>query len=351
MKATACYSLREVRVEEMPVPQIGPGDLLVQVEVCGLCGSDISKLSEVNQGIGKILGHEMTGIVIEKGKDAGGFRVGQRVVAGHHAPCFQCHYCRHGSYSMCAAFKASNLDPGGFAEYVRIPEANVRHVTLAVPEDLSAEEGSFVEPLACCLRATRRSPLAPGDSALVLGLGSIGLLMLQLFSLDQAQAFGADFLPGRRTLASELGADLVGSPADPNFLEEILRRTDGRGPDMVMTATDSPLALAQALELVRRGGTVNLFGGIARPVVELNAEALYKRELTLLSSYSSYPPDFPIALELLRSRRVRVAEMVTHRYGLDGLGQAIQGMLQKDGIKQLILPNSKNPATPVSCSP
>jgi L-iditol 2-dehydrogenase len=281
----------------------------------------------------------MTGVVVQTGNDVRDFAVGQRVVAGHHAPCFKCHYCRHGSYSMCAAFKASNLDPGGFAEYVRIPEANVRQVTLALPEDLTFEEGSFVEPLACCLRAVRRSPLQPGDSALVLGLGSIGLLMLQLFRLQEAAGFGADFLPSRRNLAADLGADMVGSPDDPNFLEEILQRTDGRGPDVVMTATESPQALVQALELVRNGGTVNLFGGIARPLVELDMAALYKRELALLSSYSSYPPDFPIALLLLQSRKVRVAEMVTHRYGLEGLGQAIDGMVRKTGIKQVILPH------------
>ena len=338
MRAAVCYSLKQVQVEEIPTPGIASGELLVRVEICGLCGSDISKLSDVNRGVGKILGHEMTGIVVEKGKDVGAFSLGQRVVAGHHAPCFECHYCRHGSYSMCAAFKTSNLDPGGFAEYVRIPAANVRHVTLGLPEDLSMEEGSFVEPLACCIRAMRRTPLEAGDTALVLGLGSIGLLMLQLFRLQGAQSVGADFLAERRALATQLGADMVGSPDDPEFLEEIRRRTEGRGPDLVMTATESPQALVQALELVRNGGAVNLFGGIAQPLVELDMAALYKRELTLLSSYSSYPPDFPVALQLLQSRKVRVAEMVTHRYGLDGLDRAIDAMIQKIGIKQIIRP-------------
>ena len=340
MKVAACYSLEDVVVEERPIPELGPGDLLVRVEVCGLCGSDLSKLTSVHSAKAQILGHEMTGTVIDLGRDVDKFEIGQRVVAGHHAPCFDCHYCRHANYSMCAAFKSSNLDPGGFAEFVRIPELNVKHVTYQVPTELSYEEGSFTEPLACCVRALRRSRMRPGDVALVLGLGSIGLLILQLFRVFQWVASGADLLPERLQMAQSLGADLVGSPKDFDFLDELRNRTEGRGPDLVITATDSPHALRQALELVRNGGTVNLFGGLRESQVELDMGDAYKREITLMASYSSSPDEFPYALELLRTRQVRVSEMVTHRFPLEGLAQAIAGMLNNEGFKSIVLPHA-----------
>lgn len=340
MRVAASYSLHDVFLEEMPIPDVGPGDLRVNVEACGLCGSDLSKLTETNQGIRKILGHEIAGVVVEKGKEVETFGVGDRIIAGHHTPCFTCHYCRHGSYSMCAAFKTSNLDPGGFSEFLRIPAANVRHVTHRIPEGLSFEEGTFVEPLACCLRALRRSPTQPGDAALVLGLGSIGLLLLQLFKALRLFAAGADLIAERRDMAQTLGADLVGSPSDERFLSELTDRTQGRGADLVLTASDSPRALAQALELVRDGGTVNLFGGTAKSHMELHLGGIYRREITLMASYSSSPLEFPEALRLLSTHEVRVSEMVTNRFRLDGLGQAIEGMLNNRGIKNIILPNT-----------
>jgi L-iditol 2-dehydrogenase len=340
MKAAACYSLTDVVIEELPLPSLESGDLLVRVEVCGLCGSDISKLTAEYNSVRKILGHEITGIVEACDAEVRKFEVGQRVVAAHHVPCFTCHYCRRGSNTMCATFKQSNLDPGGFAELVRVPAANVEHVTYELPEEMSFDVGSFVEPLACCLRAMRRTPLQDGDVALVLGLGSIGLLFLQLFKVLHLHNVGADLVPERRALGRTYGAELVGSPADDDFLEALRHLSEGRGPDLVVTATESPQALQQALTLVRDGGTVNLFGGIATPVVGIDIAGMYKREITLLASYSSAPMDFPFALELLHTEQVRVTEMVTHRYGLDGLGQAIDGMLKKVGIKNVILPNA-----------
>src|SRR5439155_4089309 len=160
------------------IPSITEQELLVKVHGCGLCGSDIIKI--VQQAPPPVkLGHELTGTVVERGRDVTNFAVGQRVVVAHHVPCGTCHYCSHGNYSMCATFKASNIDPCGFAEYIRVPTEHVQHTTLPLPGTLSAEEGSFVEPLACCIRAVRRTPLLAGDSVVVIGLGSIGLLMLQ----------------------------------------------------------------------------------------------------------------------------------------------------------------------------
>jgi len=177
MKAIIYHAYDDIRLEDSPIPTIARGELLVRVHGCGLCGSDILKIAQHTTPPVK-LGHELTGTIVERGQDVTAFEVGQRAVVAHHVPCGACHYCLHQNYSMCASFKASNLDPCGFAEYIRVPAEHVRHTTLALPDALSDEAGSFVEPLACCIRAVNRTPLLPGDSVIIVGLGSVGLLML-----------------------------------------------------------------------------------------------------------------------------------------------------------------------------
>ncbi|MDQ2717067.1 MAG: alcohol dehydrogenase catalytic domain-containing protein, partial [Chloroflexota bacterium] len=209
MNAVTYYSYDDIRLENRSVPAIADQELLVRIHGCGLCGSDIVKI--VQQAPPPVvLGHELTGTVVERGRAVSAFALGQRVIVAHHVPCGACHYCRHGNYSMCASFKASNIDPCGFAEYIRVPAPHVQHTTLALPDSLSAEEGSFTEPLACCVRAVRRTPLLAGDSVVVMGLGSVGLLMVQAVkALADVRVYGIDLLPERLQLARELGADGV----------------------------------------------------------------------------------------------------------------------------------------------
>ena len=178
MKAVIYYSFDDIRLENRHIPSISDSELLVRVHGCGLCGSDIIKI--VQQAPPPVvLGHELSGTIVERGKAVSNFEVGQRVIVAHHVPCGECHYCKHQNYSMCAEFKTSNIDPCGFAEYIRVPAQHVQQTTLLLPESLNAEEGSFVEPLACCVRAVRRTPLLAEDSVVVMGLGSVGLLMIQ----------------------------------------------------------------------------------------------------------------------------------------------------------------------------
>ncbi|HET7341223.1 MAG TPA: alcohol dehydrogenase catalytic domain-containing protein, partial [Methylomirabilota bacterium] len=192
MRAAIFHGGGRLAAGDWPQPTAGRGELLLRVRGCGLCGSDIAKIVAPDTRAPAVLGHEVVGDVIEAGDGVAGFAVGDRVVAAHHVPCGRCHYCRRGSESMCRAFKASNLDPGGFAEYVRVPAANVRHATFRVPEHLGDEEASFVEPLACCLRAVERARVEPGDTAVVVGLGSIGCLFTQLLARAGAAVVGCD---------------------------------------------------------------------------------------------------------------------------------------------------------------
>src|SRR5204863_653096 len=211
VKAAVLREAGRLGPETWPRPVIGAGEVLLRLRGCGLCGSDIAKIGVPATKVPVVLGHELVGDVVEIGAGVAGVAVGDRAVAAHHVPCGACHFCRRGSESMCAAFKASNLDPGGFAEYVRVPAENVRHALFKVPRHVSDEAASFVEPLACCLRAVRRARVQPGDTAVVVGLGSIGCLFVQLLKRAGAAVVGADALAERAVFARGLGAAAAGT--------------------------------------------------------------------------------------------------------------------------------------------
>src|SRR5438105_15866886 len=213
MRAVIFQGAGRLAPTDLPRPAAGVGELLLQLRGCGLCGSDIAKLADPAARVPAVLGHEVVGDVVEAGEGVAGFAVGDRVVAAHHVPCGECHYCRRGSESMCRAFKESNLDPGGFAEFVRVPAGNVRAATFRVPDHLTDEEASFVEPLACCLRAVERARVQPGDTALVVGLGSIGCLFVQLCVRAGAGVIVTDQDTARADPARRFGATGA-SPAE-----------------------------------------------------------------------------------------------------------------------------------------
>jgi L-iditol 2-dehydrogenase len=338
VKAIIYHTCDDIRLEDVPVPTCSTGELVIRVHGCGLCGSDILKI--VQQAPPPVrLGHEFTGTVVERGQGVEGFAVGERVVVGHHVPCGICHYCRHGSFSMCAAFKASHVEPCGFAEYLRVPAANVQQTTLALPDSLSAEEGSFIEPLACCARAVRRTPLLDGDSVVVVGLGSIGLLMLQVVRAmarreeKQVRVYGVDLLPERLQLARELGADgTFAASSEQSLRQAIEERTDGRGADAVIVTAPGARPFFSALACARRGGLLQIFAAHAG-VVSFDLETLYQRELTVSSTYSSSPAELPLALDLLAGRQVRVAGLISHRLPLERFAEGVALMREREALK------------------
>jgi L-iditol 2-dehydrogenase len=258
----------------------------------------------------------------------------------HHVPCGDCHYCRRHSYSMCAAFKASNIDPCGFAEYIRVPAEHVRRTTLPLPEGLSAEEGSFSEPLACCVRAVRRMPLFDGDTIVVIGLGSIGLLMLQAVRAlgkrngCRLRIYGVDRIVERLWLARELGADeAFQAPTDERGLYHLLApSTEGRGADSILLTVAGTEPFLQALAGVRRGGLINIFAAHAGRV-PTEIEKVYQQELSIISTYSSSPEDLRIALELLTCRAVRVEQLISHRLPLERFHEGVQLMRDRVALK------------------
>jgi len=331
MRAAVHAGIGEIRLEDRPAPDVGPGELLLRVRGCGLCGSDLAKLRAPSSRPA-VLGHEVVGEVAAAGEGAGEFRAGERVVVAHHVPCFACHYCRRGSPSMCRVFKASALDPGGFAEYVRVPAENVRHATFRVPAGMPDAVAAFTEPLGCGVRAVRRAAIEPGDTVVVAGLGAMGCLLVQLARRRGGRVVGVDPLAPRRELAKALGAETAVAPeAVPDTVAEA---SEGRGADAAILTAGAPEVVRAALGWVRDGGAVHLFVGEGEGPLPVGA--LYRRELTLAATYSSSPADLAEAFELIRTGAVRVAELCSHHVPLERLPEAVRLMERREALKVFV---------------
>jgi L-iditol 2-dehydrogenase len=336
VKAAVYAGPGRLELRDWAEPRIGPDELLVRVSGCGLCGSDILKLTTPSTNAPAVLGHEVVGVVAEVGAGVTGLGRGQRVVVAHHVPCFACHYCWRGSPSMCRHFKRSNLDPGGFAELCRVPAANVEHATFALPDTMSDETASFTEPLACCLRAVKRAGVAPGDTAIVVGLGSVGCLLARVFAVNGAAVFGADLVPARRALGRSAGARVF--DAESELDAELRDATDGRGADIVMLTAGGAALLPWAAARVRDGGQLHYFAGGAGESLPLPLADLYHRELTIASTYSSSPADLREAFALLAQGKIAVDGLITHRLPLRDLAVGVDLMRRQEAVKVYVTP-------------
>ena len=336
MKAAVLREAGRLGPESWPRPVVAAGDVLLRLRGCGLCGSDIAKVGAATTRVPLVLGHEVVGDVVETGAGVTAFAVADRVVAAHHVPCGACHFCRRGSESMCEAFKTSNLDPGGFAEFVRVPAVNVRSAMFRIPAHVSDEAASFVEPLACCLRAVRRARVASGDTAVVVGLGSIGCLFVQLLRRAGARVIGVDLLAERLALARRLGADAAGTPDTASPLVRDL--SDGRGADQVIVTGGGAGVLAWAMAAVRDGGAIHYFAGGPGDTLPIPLDVLYKRELTVTSTYSSSPADLAAAFALVVDGEVSTEPLISHRLPLDRVDEGVALMRRQGAMKVFVTP-------------
>lgn len=340
MRVAKYYSRDDIRVEEMPVPQIGPGEMLVQVKACGLCGSDLMEWYADSKAP-TVLGHEPAGFVSRVGSGVQGFIPGDRVFVHHHVPCFVCHYCRRGNCSCCETFRESCIYPGGFAEYIRVPAINVERDVLHVPEGLSFEEATLIEPTACAIRGMKRAGLQVGDTVLIIGAGVSGLLFTQLSRLWGAGLIiVGDPVDYRLQAAGKLGADFTVQPLEEDLEARLKELNQGRRADLVIVTPGSLKAMEQGLRLAGRGATVLLYAPLP-PGTTLPVEVydLLFSEITLVSTYSCGPDETRTALEFIRRGRVQTSGLVTHRFGLHEVGEAMRLARQAaESLKVVVVP-------------
>ena len=340
MRVAMWYNNNDVRLEEMPVPKIGCGELLVRVMASGICGSDVMEWYRIGKAP-LVLGHEIAGEIIEVGEGVTKFKKGDRVTAAHHVPCNTCYYCLSGHHTVCETLRQTNFDPGGFAEYLRLPAINVDRGVFPLPDEVSFDEATFTEPVACVLRGQRMARLEPGQSVLVIGSGIAGLLHVQLAcALGAGRVVATDIVDYRLEAARRFGADAA-IHAEEDVPHRLSQLNHGRLADLVIVCTGATPAIAQALESVERGGTVLLFAptgpGVTMPI-SIN-DLFFRNDITLTTSYAGSPADYAVALGLICAGRVRVREMITHRLSLAEAGLGFQLVVQARGsIKVIIEP-------------
>jgi len=340
MRVAMYYNNKDIRIKERPLPEIGPGELLMRVEASGICGSDVLEWYRLKKAP-LVLGHEVAGEVIEAGNGVQKYKVGNRIAASHHVPCNTCFYCLTGHHTACDTLRATNFDPGGFAEFLRLPAINVDRGVYLLPEGISYEEATFHEPLGCVIRAQRISRLRPGQSVLVFGCGIAGLLSIHLArTVGAGSILAVDPVLYRLEAAKRFGADEALKPSED--VEVCLRQmNNGRLADQVFICTGAKDAISQAFESVERGGTVLLFAPTDQDVnISFSVNNLFFRnDITLTTSYGASPYDSWLALQFIKSSAIRVKEMITHCLSLKetALGFQIVAKAQ-DSLKVIIEP-------------
>lgn len=339
MRVAMYYNNNDVRLEEMPRPQIGPGELLVRVEASGICGSDVMEWYRIKRAP-LVLGHEIAGEIVEVGDGVERYKKGDRVFVSHHVPCGTCRYCKSGHKTVCDTLRRTNFDPGGFAEFIRVPKINVENGVYLLPDEVSFEEGVFIEPLACVVRGQRFARVKPPHSVLVIGSGLAGLLHIQLAHVKGAsRVVATDINDYRLKAAQRFGADAV-IHAKEDVPARLYQVNNGRLAHVVIVCTGAIPAITQALQSVDRGGTI-LFFAPTKPdaTVPIPLTKFWKDEITITTSYAASPEDITRAIELIRTHRVRVREMITHRLSLDETGIGFQLVANpKENIKVIVEP-------------
>ena len=340
MRVATYYNNNDIRIEEMPRPRIGPGEVLVKVMASGICGSDVMEWYRIKSAP-RVLGHEIAGEIIETGEGVDRFSPGDRIAVTHHVPCNTCKHCLAGKHTLCHTLHTTNFDPGGFAEYLRVPKINVDRGLFKLPDDISYDEGTFIEPLGCVFRGQRTAGVEPGKAVLVLGSGISGLLHISL-----ARALGAglvaatDVSPHRLSAARRFGADIVFNAADnvPTRFKDV---NDGRLADVVIICTGAYPVFAQSLECVEAGGVIHVFAP-SDPDKAMNVPIndFWTRQLTINATYAAARVDLDGAISLIRRKRIPVQDMVTHKLPLDQTAAGFRLVAKaEDSIKVIIEPH------------
>ncbi|TAN42829.1 MAG: sorbitol dehydrogenase [Nitrospirae bacterium] len=341
MKAARLYSFTDIRIEDIPVPDVGPRDALVKTKACGICSGDVMPWY-IEKKAPLVIGHEPSGEIVALGSDIqkSRFKIGDRVFMHHHAPCMRCRCCERGDHVQCDTWRSTKISPGGVSEYILVPETNLFNDTFGIPDTVSFEDGSLIEPAACVLKSLKRSRLKKGDTVLVIGLGVMGQLHVLLAKeFGAARVIGADMVSFRIKKALEFGADHAIDVSKSELAAELSKMTGGRMADVVIVGPNSAAAMKQGIASAAAGGTVVLFTP-AKPdeVLSFDPNDFYFRDITLTASYSCGPDDTKEALGFIERKIVSSEKLVTHRFKIEDAAEAYRLTVEaRDSLKCLVV--------------
>ena len=343
MKAAVVKSNSNIEIKNIEKPPVGPGDMLVKMRACGICGSDVEKVFGKYGQPSMRLGHEPAGIITQVGSEISNFSVGDRVFTHHHVACYSddCHECSHGNETMCKKYYESNLEPCGLADEYVVPEWNVNHGgVLNIPANMSFEEAAMIEPLACCIRAWNKFKHQKNDSVAILGVGPTGIMHVLLAKLyGLGKVFCLDLNDFRLDFAKKFETITIHS-GNTNAMEQIKSETANQGVDVVIVSTSSLDALKDAVHFVRKGGTIVMFGVPSKGAnVDLDMSEVYSKGITIVNSYAASDVDTTHALDLISNKQIDVSQLITHKYNLQECQQAFVHAKSGDNAMKIIISN------------
>jgi L-iditol 2-dehydrogenase len=343
MKAAVVKSNSNIEIKNIEKPPVGPGDMLVKMRACGICGSDVEKVFGKYGQPSMRLGHEPAGIITQVGSEISNFSVGDRVFTHHHVACYSddCHECSHGNETMCKRYYESNLEPCGLADEYVVPEWNVNHGgVLNIPANMSFEEAAMIEPLACCIRAWNKFKHQKNDSVAILGVGPTGIMHVLLAKLyGLGKVFCLDLNDFRLDFAKKFETITIHS-GNTNAMEQIKSETANQGVDVVIVSTSSLNALKDAVHFVRKGGTIVMFGVPSKGAnVDLDMSEVYSKGITIVNSYAASDVDTTHALDLISNKQIDVSQLITHKYNLQECQQAFAHAKSGDNAMKIIISN------------
>uniref|UniRef100_A0A7C4ELE9 Sorbitol dehydrogenase n=1 Tax=Thermodesulfovibrio aggregans TaxID=86166 RepID=A0A7C4ELE9_9BACT len=345
MKAVKLYKFDDIRIEEIPLPEPGEREALVKVKACGICSGDVMPWY-IEKKAPLVLGHEISGKIVKIGKSIKkeiSLKEGDRIAVHHHAPCMKCFYCKRGDYVQCDTWRKTKIIPGGLAEYIILPEVNLKNDTLKLPLKVSFEDGALIEPTACVVKSLKRANVKKGDTLLVIGLGVMGQLHIMLArAFGAKRVIGADMVAFRLEKALQAGADYVIDVSKENISEKLKEITEGLMPQVVIVGPGKTDVISESLKLVSRGGTILIF--TPTPPEErltISVNDIYFNDITITTSYSSGPDDMKEALKFIEKGIVNSDLLITHRFPLEKVKEAYEITAKaRDSLKCLILLDS-----------
>ncbi len=339
MKVAKLYSFNDIRIEDIPIPEVGPKDALLKTKASGICAGDVMPWY-IEQKAPLVFGHEPAGELVEAGKDITSFNPGDRVFVHHHAPCFICRHCKRGDYVQCDTWRKTRIIPGGISEYILIPEINLENDTLNLPDSLSYEDGTFIEPLACVIKGLKRVRIKHGDIVLVIGLGFMGILNgIIAKRYGAGKVIGADIVPYRLDRALKLGLGDVIDVSKVSLKEALKEITGGEMAQIVIVGPNSVDAIRDGLSSIGEGGIILMFAPV-KPDERLTIDPneLYFKDISLVTSYSCGPTDTAEALEIIKEGTVRAEKLVTHRFPIEKTAEAFRLTAEaRDSLKCVII--------------